>query len=355
MNQPRARVKGASLAACGVLAMSCQHATVANPPKHQPALNPAPCPAARATGPSVEHGSRAASVAHPRGPEDVRPAIGRSATPSADGSARAGAQSRPEPARIDPVIFEEEEYVAQHFEELPPVTLLPDYLSINDVVALAPGDGYWDREELRRQIRTQLETRSGDALRGGEVDGEGKLYALWLSANGFESVLAIYDSERGSRRARLRVPARSSLMLADVLWDAGEKESVKELIVRVVEGTSICCLPVRWDVYRLSRWGSLSKVLSHAKEHLEVGPGVTYRELFHFDFDPKRGRVLIHSVLAEQPATFEFVYRTSSGRYRATAETLKLEAAASTAPEQAPRARRRSPARALTPEPDLSF
>jgi hypothetical protein len=108
-----------------------------------------------------------------------------------------------------------------------------------------------------------------------------------------------------------------AVLVRDVLRHA-ESEAEKpmnELIVQVIESSSVCCLPVSWDVYRAGSAGQLVLALAHSKEHVDVGPGETWTSLYHFEFSLDAGTVSIRSFLSDSEPQLLLHYRPQTGRY----------------------------------------
>lgn len=174
---------------------------------------------------------------------------------------------------------------------LEPVTRLPDFLAVDDVLALARSV---DADGLRTAIHEQLDQRSGETLRGGYLeeppwDGpDRRTYVLWIHDH-LTQVLALFDA-RGrlvQRRAFFRaVPRRAELVALGHGQDVDHPRQA--LIIEWITTPSVCCLSVRWDVYRVTDRGMLAPVVDVPKSHYDVGPGVQYAYLNHVEFEEDR-------------------------------------------------------------------
>lgn len=224
-------------------------------------------------------------------------------------------------ARPSGAIEAEERHFAEMHTELPRLQRLPDYLSVNDVLALVPRD---DRERLREEIHAQLESGSGSVLRGAPLDSEGRWFLLWI-ADHLEQTSAVYD-HRGRRTDR-RSFSRATPYLRDVLTletrpEQERGQQTQELVVVRVTTMSVCCLPSDLELYRLDRGGKLQRALVFPRSHVEVGPGIRYHYLNHFEFSDD-GHLVVSRVYPESDTRWELVYRAATGRYEPTPETAR--------------------------------
>lgn len=177
------------------------------------------------------------------------------------------------------------------YPRLEPVTRLPDFLSVDDVLALARSH---DREQLRAAIHEQLDRRDGETLRGGYLEdppSEGpdrRVYVLWIHDH-LDQVFVSFDP-RG-RVLQRRTFYRAVLRRADILalhHGADVERPRQALIVERITTSSVCCLSVRWEVYRVTDRGALARVADIPKSHYDVGPGVQYTYLNHVAFEADR-------------------------------------------------------------------
>jgi len=206
-------------------------------------------------------------------------------------------------------------HMAEAYAPFPALVRLPDFLSVDAALALLPDAS--ERDFARDEIHSQLEDGGNGALRGAFLDGdEQRLFALWVAGH-LTQALAVYD--RG-RLAAKRIVSRGQPMLGELLEER-DGSRLKILVERITT-MSVCCLPRSLDVLRVSRRGILSEVLSFPKSHANVGPGVSWSFLNHFEFEGER--VVISSVLSADLPSYELVYDKRVGRYQPTAATAKL-------------------------------
>jgi len=228
-------------------------------------------------------------------------------------------------ARVPEPVAEEEAHLESAYSKLERLDLLPDFLSLNDVVALHPEPEV--REQLRERVRAQLRGEDAEVLLGAHFDEQGRWFLLWLRDEALTQVAAVYD--RG-RRTHRQVFFRGFPSLRDVLSTRAERAAgldIPELVVQRITSPSLCCLPVDFEVYRLTPWGSLANVLTFPKNHHEVGPGVRWTFVNHFDFAPDQ-RAHVRRIFPEPepdaaPAEgpWEFTFVEAAGRYLPTPET----------------------------------
>jgi hypothetical protein len=221
------------------------------------------------------------------------------------------------------VIERELEHMNRAYEELPKLERLPDFLSVNDVVALFPEAA--GRDGLRQQIHDQLSGGGTTVLSGLYLDEEERLLVLWITDGALTQVLSTFYGEKLLGRVTLE---RARPRLGDVL---GESDGARpELLVEHITSMSVCCLPESLSVYRVGKRGALSKVLTFAKSHREVGPGVRWGFMNHFEFS--EGRVEIQRIHPDGGPRYEFLFDGRLGRYQPTAGTVKVMAAERAAP-----------------------
>jgi hypothetical protein len=215
--------------------------------------------------------------------------------------------------------------MSRAYEELPKLERLPDFLSVNDVLALFPEAA--GRDGLRQRIHEQLSGSGMTALSGLYLDEEERLFVLWISDGALTQVLSTFYGEKLLGRVALE---RARPMLGDVL---GESDGPRpELLVEHITSMSVCCLPESLSVYRIGKRGALNKALTFAKSHREVGPGVRWDFMNHFEFG--EGRVEIQRIHPESGPRYEFLFDGRVGRYQPTAATLKVMAAERNAPPE---------------------
>jgi hypothetical protein len=212
------------------------------------------------------------------------------------------------------------------YESLPKLERLPDFLSVDDVLALFGGGD--SRDYLRDAIHSQLSDQGDAAITGGKVDQQGEgHYVLWVHDN-LEQVAAVYD-KRG-RRTDKKLFSRGALMVADVLTYDAKAETNNphlELIVERITSMSVCCLPVSWEVYRVNAQGRLIRVMEFPKNYHAVGESVRYGFMHHFEFSPDN-RLVITPVHPASEKRFEFSFSRHTGRYtptKKTAASLRVE------------------------------
>jgi len=117
-----------------------------------------------------------------------------------------------------------------------------------------------------------------------------------------------------------RVIERGQPKLADVLSETDGPRP--EILVQRIDSMSVCCHPLVLDVWRVDKRGALSQVLSFPRGHAEVGPGVRWSFLNHFEFESDR--VVVTRVFPVDGKRYELVYDRSLRRYRPTTATAKL-------------------------------
>jgi hypothetical protein len=227
---------------------------------------------------------------------------------------------RETPAEVE----RELEHFAASYTVLPPLRRMPDFLSLNAVLKLHPeAEGEGLRERIHEQLGRAAELTSDDELhsedlhsaplRGTTLDDEGDLVLLWVHGS-LTQVLATYYRQRLSRRVEVQ---RGQPFLGEVLPEMGAPRS--ELLVRSITSMSVCCLPHSLLVYRIGQRGELRRVLSFERGYSEVGPGVRWGFLNHFDFDAQAGRLLVTRIYpepnAEQESRWELRFDESAGKY----------------------------------------
>jgi len=213
-------------------------------------------------------------------------------------------------------VTDELEWTAKEYPELPALRRLPDFLSVDALVALAPAS---ERGFVRERLHAQLDGTEQGALLGTFVDDEERLLVLWIAGN-LTQVLAVFD---GSRLAARRVIERGTPRLGEVL---GEQDGTRaEILVERIDSMSVCCHPLALDVLRVGPHGALREVLTFPRGHADVGPGVLWSFLNHFDFQDDR--VVITHAFPADGTRYELVFKPQSGRYEPTPATAKLLAA----------------------------
>jgi hypothetical protein len=217
---------------------------------------------------------------------------------------------RPRPSpRVEAELAEWEEY-----EQLPPLRRLPDFLSVDDVMALFPDDS---ENAVRDEIHAQLEGAESGPLRGSYLDPQQEqIFVLWVHGNLMQA-LAVYD---GKRLASKREVSRGQAVLGDVVSEDGELRS--EILIRRITSMSVCCHPMSLEVLRVSKRGRLDEVLDFPLGYAEVGPGVRWSFLNHFEFTGDR--VVIHDVTVDQGPRYELEFDPRSARFQPTPATAKL-------------------------------
>jgi hypothetical protein len=214
-------------------------------------------------------------------------------------------------------VTRELEHMEKSYAPLPRLERLPDFLSVDDVLALHPEAAA--RESLREQIHQQF-SGAGEALSGSFLDDDQRVFVLWISDGTLTQVLATFEGGKLVGRAAI---SRGQAKLGHVLAESDDERA--EILVEHITSMSACCYPKSLSVYRVGRRGALSKVLSFEKSHSEVGPGVRWDFMNHFEFGA--GRVVIQRVHPEGGVSYEFVYDAGAGRYRPTPGTVRRLAA----------------------------
>ncbi len=215
-----------------------------------------------------------------------------------------------------PEVERELEHIKTEYQALPALTSLPDFLSVNDVLALLPSD---DHEYMRDELHAQLQNRDeAGRILGAYLDSEQRYFMLWVpDAVGLGQVLAIYDA-KGAMVER-RAISRGKPLLRDILELESEPlaargYSVPELFIERITTMSVCCLPMVFEIYALNAAGKLRKLLEYPRAHTDVGPGVTWQFLNHFEFAGTR--LSVSPVLgADKSVDAVFEYGKSQGRY----------------------------------------
>lgn len=215
-----------------------------------------------------------------------------------------------------PEVERELEHFRAAYSRLPPLEHLPDFLSLNALLKLHPDA---ESEGLREQIREQLAApapaaRAADVafapLRGAPLDDDGRLTVLWIHGS-LTQVLATFEGDRLVGRA---VVQRGEPFLGEVLAEGDGPRS--EVLVRSITSMSVCCHPESLLVFRVGRRGALRQVLSFELGHSEVGPGVRWDFLNHFEFDAPARRVVVTRVFPQQGQRWELVFDERAGKYR---------------------------------------
>jgi hypothetical protein len=213
--------------------------------------------------------------------------------------------------RTPEAVTRELEAVERTYERLPALTRLPDFLSVDAALALFPEEH--EREYLRERIHAQLDGRDDPVLLGTALDDEQRVFVLWVQGN-LTQVLTVF---RDGRLTARQVISRGTPRIAELVEEADGPRS--ELLVERITSMSVCCHPLSWELYRVSRLGALRRVFTFERGHVEVGPGVRWGFLNHFEFTPEG--VIVSSVLTSERAPLKFVFDTGSQRFVPTAET----------------------------------
>jgi hypothetical protein len=273
------------------------------------------------TKPAAVTSTNAAAVRSPASANPPAPPVVDSpAEPLADfdlGGAGLG-DRRAEPEEV----AAENAHFASTYAELPRLARLPDFLSVKQVLALLPES--W-REGVRERIERQLAGAGEDVLRGAYLDSKERQYLLWVHEN-LEQRLAVYD-EKGAVTQRRSI-SRGMPYLRDVIALESEAEIARgvhrsELVVIRITSMSVCCLPSALELYALTPAGRLREIFRFARQEIEVGPGVRYGFLNHFEFTADR-RAIVTRIYPEADGRWEFAYQAARGRYEPTAETQRL-------------------------------
>jgi hypothetical protein len=285
-----------------------------------------------ASSPSAAHEQARESIAVP-GPNAAQATSAAASGPVAAPTTPPGVSASAEPdlpagerdllreeSRRAPIAVERElEEFEKTYEPLPPLRRLPDHLSVNAVLALLPDDS--ETEYLREGIHAQLEGSGVGPLFGAYLDEEQeRLFALWLAGN-LTQVLAVYD---GRRLAGRRVVSRGKAVLGDVV---SEPDGVRpEILIERITSMSVCCHPLSLEVLRVGKRGALTEILNHPRGHADVGPGVRWGFLNHFEFE--NDRAVVTRVFPEGGPRYEFAFDPRRGRFQptpATAQALRAE------------------------------
>jgi hypothetical protein len=226
---------------------------------------------------------------------------------------------REESRRTPKAVERELEEFEKTYEPLPPLRRLPDHLSVDAVLALLPDDS--ETEYLRDGIHAQLEGSGAGPVFGAYLDAElERLFVLWLAGN-LTQVLAVYD---GRRLAGRRVVSRGKAVLGDVV---SEPDGIRpEILIERITSMSVCCHPLSLEVLRVGKRGALTEILNHPRGHADVGPGVRWGFLNHFEFE--NDRAVVTRVFPEGGPRYEFAFDPSRGRFqptRATGQALREE------------------------------
>lgn len=238
-------------------------------------------------------------------------------------------------AREPPAVVEAElAEVEATYPLLEPLVRLPDFLAVDDVLALARSVA---EDELRNAIHEQFDRREGETLRGGyleepPLDGpDRRTYVLWIHDGHLSQVLALFDARgrlvqrRGFYRA---VPRRADLVAL------GHGQTVdpprQALIVERITTPSVCCHSIQWDVYRVTDRGRLARIVDIPKSHYDVGPGIQYEYLNHVAFEEDRlvlTRVYpeAHPDVVREP--YVFPYRRDRRQFVPSSATARRVAA----------------------------
>ena len=222
-----------------------------------------------------------------------------------------------DPHMTPPEVEREIKHMSETYRQLTPLRRLPDFLSVDAVLALMP-DAH-ERNDLRNEIHGQLEGHGGWTLLGDYLDeGQERLFVLWLGGYPTQ-VLAVYE---GGRLTGKSVIWAGRPMLGDVLSEADG--SRPEILIERVTSKSDCCWPWTLDVMRVSKRGVLTRVLTFPRGQAEARPVIRWNSFNHFEF--AGDRVQISSVYPGGP-TYELVFDKGTGRFEPTPATRKLLAA----------------------------
>lgn len=213
--------------------------------------------------------------------------------------------------------------MATSYEPLPKLDHLPDFLSVNAVLALYPEAS--GRDSLREEIHKQLYEQTSDVLSGRYLDEAERLFVLWVGNGWLTQVLAVYDGSRLAGRAEIQ---RGQAFLGDVIAEGTESRS--EVLVSNITTLSVCCRPRSLSIYRIGPKGTLTRAFSFEQSYSEVGPGVRWGFMNHFDF--AANRVVVERVFPASSERWEFVYEPGSVRFQPTPETQRAILRRSVAP-----------------------
>jgi hypothetical protein len=206
------------------------------------------------------------------------------------------------------------EQFKKSYAPLEPVRSLPDFLSVDAVVALMPDEN--SRDTVREGLHRELAGESENLVLGGYLDEEQQLFALFLNSGVLTDVLVVFDH---GRLASKIVTSRAQPVLGDVL---PERDGTRrEILLERITSPSLCCLPISLEVYRVSKRGALTLVLDHPRGHVDVGPGDRWSFLNHFEFSDKG--VKVSRAFPEGGPSYEYAFDAASGHYRPTPATLK--------------------------------
>lgn len=216
--------------------------------------------------------------------------------------------------RPSEAVTKELELFKKSYAALEPVTRLPDFLSVDAVVALMPGEG--DRGTIRDGLHRQLDGADDGAVLGAYLDEEQQLFVLFLNSGVLTDVLAVFNNGRLASKV---VTSRAQPVMGDVV---PEKDAARpEILLQRITSPSACCYPMSLEVYRVSKQGALTKVLDQPRGHVEVGPGERWSFLNHFEFSDKG--VKVSRIFPEGGPSYEYAFDPASGRYQPTPATQK--------------------------------
>lgn len=225
----------------------------------------------------------------------------------------ASMEEREERGRAPKEVLAERKAFEEAYPPFPKLRRLPDFLSVDQAVAMLPEE---EREHVREEIHQQLEGGENEALLGAVLDeGAERLFALWVRGN-LTQVLAVFDA--GKLTAK-RVISRGKPMLGELLEEPDGPRL--EILIERITTMSVCCLPMSLEVYRVNRRGILTQVLDFPRGHVEVGPGERWSFLNHFEFQAPR--LLVSSVYPGGAPPYELVFDPKSGKYVPTPFTAK--------------------------------
>jgi hypothetical protein len=211
-------------------------------------------------------------------------------------------------------------HIRKEYEPLPVLQSLPDFLSVNDVLALLREES---RESLRQDNHLQFSGGNRRVLYGAYLDDDERYFLLWIFPD-LVQTMAVYG-EKGRILSRHEI-SRGIPYLRDMpgLETAGAAAAgLRELVIFRITSMSACCLPHDFEVHALGPHGKLRRVFSFEKEHTLVGPGISYRFMNHFEFTADGLAVVTRIHPEDVPGRWEFRYQTRSGRYEPTPETTR--------------------------------
>jgi len=173
-----------------------------------------------------------------------------------------------------PAITKEREHLQKDYTALAPAMQLPKLVKPKQLIAALPR-----ASALRQAVQDLFAGHSSTvSMAGGFIDDKRQRYLVALSEGGLSHYLLLFG-RNGRLLWRQRFNERITVYLKNVLGS-----SPQEIIVRVIQGTSLSRYPTLWQVYQVDQKGSVRQVLSHPKHSSHGSKFLVWKFMNHFDF-----------------------------------------------------------------------